>query len=75
MVVQSKIVCGVFDWGGGGPRLGIVWHATPCGVIKSNVDGAGREKQGPAGSGGVLRDHCSKILAIFSGSLGILESE
>ncbi|MBA0591297.1 hypothetical protein Gorai_019975 [Gossypium raimondii] len=37
-----------------GPRLGIVWHAPPCGVIKFTVDGAARGKSGPACCGGVL---------------------
>ncbi|MBA0833248.1 hypothetical protein Goarm_017573 [Gossypium armourianum] len=60
---------------GVGPRLGIVWHAPPCGVIKFTVDGAARGKSGPAGCGGVLRDHSGKILVIFSGLLCILESK
>ncbi|TYG78873.1 hypothetical protein ES288_D02G096000v1 [Gossypium darwinii] len=47
---------------GVGPRLGIVWHAPPCGVIKFNVNGVACGKSGPVGCGGVLRDHSGKIL-------------
>ncbi|TYG47690.1 hypothetical protein ES288_D11G360600v1 [Gossypium darwinii] len=46
---------------GVGPRFGIVWHAPPCGVIKFTVDGAACGKSGPAGCGGVLRDHSGKF--------------
>ncbi|MBA0654683.1 hypothetical protein Goklo_021635 [Gossypium klotzschianum] len=60
---------------GVGPRLGIVWHAPPCGVIKFTVDGAARGKSGTAGCGWVLRDHSGKILVIFSGLLCLLESK
>ncbi|MBA0797920.1 hypothetical protein Gohar_008570 [Gossypium harknessii] len=50
---------------GVGPRLGIVWHAPPCGVIKFNVNGVACGKSGPVGCGGVLRDHSDIAVLSF----------
>ncbi|KAL4347296.1 hypothetical protein GQ457_17G024020 [Hibiscus cannabinus] len=52
----------------------IIEEPPPCGVLKFNVDGSTRGKPGPASCGGVLRDDHGQILALFSGPLGVLES-
>lgn len=46
----------------------------PSGTLKFNVDGASRGKSGPAGIGGVLRDHSGSTRVVFSESVGIMES-
>lgn len=40
--------------------------APPSGVLKFNVDGEAREKTGPAGLGGVLRNGKGEVLFMFS---------
>ena len=42
--------------------------------MKFNVDGFAYGKPGPAGCGGILRNERERILALFSGPLGILDS-
>ena len=42
--------------------------------MKFNVDGSTYDKPGPAGCGGILRNERERILALFSGPLGILDS-
>ncbi|GMJ08961.1 hypothetical protein HRI_004565300 [Hibiscus trionum] len=45
-----------------------------AGCVKFNIDGSARGKLGPAGCGGVLRDEMGRVLALFSGPLGVLDS-
>ena len=51
-----------------------VWCPPARGLLKFNVDGAARGKPGPAGVGGVLRDHKGDVLLMFSKNVGIKES-
>lgn len=51
-----------------------MWSPPPCGVLKFNMDGAARGKPGPAGIGGVLRNHLGSISVVFSEFVGSLES-
>ncbi|KAL4384340.1 hypothetical protein GQ457_15G019250 [Hibiscus cannabinus] len=44
------------------------------GVLKFNVDGAARDKPGLVRCGGVLRDCHGRILAFFSGPIGVVDS-
>ncbi|KAL4376277.1 hypothetical protein GQ457_02G025450 [Hibiscus cannabinus] len=44
------------------------------GVLKFNVHGFARGKSGPTGCGGVLHDTEGCILTLFSGPLGVLDS-
>ncbi|EOY07697.1 Uncharacterized protein TCM_022064 [Theobroma cacao] len=46
----------------------------PPGSLKLNTDGAAKGKPGPAGIGGVLRDHLGFIKVAFSNHIGIEES-
>ncbi|KAL4291112.1 hypothetical protein GQ457_14G017520 [Hibiscus cannabinus] len=54
--------------------VGVEWIPPVRGARKFNVDGSARGKPGPAGCGGVLRDASGCILALFSGPLGIVDS-
>ncbi|KAL4378031.1 hypothetical protein GQ457_02G027360 [Hibiscus cannabinus] len=63
-----------FPIAGRAVRHGIEWSPPLAGFWKFNVDGSARGKPGPAGCGGVLRDGDGHIIALFSGPLGILDS-
>ncbi|XVF79203.1 hypothetical protein PTKIN_Ptkin14bG0201600 [Pterospermum kingtungense] len=47
---------------------------TWAGWVKFNVDGSSIRKPGPAGIGGLLRDHLRKELMRFSKSIGVEDS-
>ncbi|GMJ03941.1 hypothetical protein like AT4G29090 [Hibiscus trionum] len=55
-------------------RVGRCWQPPLRGVLKFNTDGSARGKPGPAGFGGVMRDEDSRILGLFSGPLGVMDS-
>ncbi|KAL4308982.1 hypothetical protein GQ457_01G017450 [Hibiscus cannabinus] len=55
-------------------RRGVEWCPPMAGSWKFNVDGSARGKPGPTGCGGVLRDGDGRIIALFSGSFGVLDS-
>lgn len=48
----------------------VLWSAPPRDFFKFNVDEAALDKPGPAGIGGVLRNHKGKILYMFSKNVG-----
>ncbi|XVF45785.1 hypothetical protein PTKIN_Ptkin02bG0234500 [Pterospermum kingtungense] len=50
------------------------WMPPPSGSVKFNVDRSSTGKLGPAGIGGVMRDHTTKELACFSKSIGVEDS-
>lgn len=50
------------------------WIIPPLGFCKFNVDGTARGKPGPTGIGGVLHDDRGRMLATFSESVGLMES-
>ncbi|XVE50461.1 hypothetical protein DITRI_Ditri01bG0164000 [Diplodiscus trichospermus] len=50
------------------------WIGSPPGVLKFNMDGSVLGKPGPAGIGGILRDHMGLEKIRFSKSVGIEES-
>ena len=52
----------------------IQWNTPPVGRVKLNLDGASRGNPGPAGCGGVFREHLGKWLAGFSVNLGVCTS-
>ncbi|XVE67036.1 hypothetical protein DITRI_Ditri08aG0128000 [Diplodiscus trichospermus] len=52
----------------------IEWSKPVSGEMKFNVDGASIGKPGPAGIGGVLRDHMGVERIRFSKSIGVAES-
>ncbi|GJT03943.1 reverse transcriptase [Tanacetum coccineum] len=58
------------------PRQKILlgWCAPTHGALKFNVDGSAMGKPSVAGIGGLLRNTDGVVLAIFSMSLGILDS-
>ncbi|KAE8666355.1 hypothetical protein F3Y22_tig00112501pilonHSYRG00075 [Hibiscus syriacus] len=47
-----------------------MWIGPPLGSLTFNVDGAIRGSYGPAGIGGILKDHNGIVLAKFSRSAG-----
>ncbi|KAL6142820.1 hypothetical protein ACLB2K_061096 [Fragaria x ananassa] len=54
------------------------WHAPNAFEFKVNTDGAARGSPGPAGYGGIFRDHWGNCMGCFAGSMGIataLEAE
>ena len=55
-------------------RICTEWNHPLDNCLKFNVDGSAYGKPGPAGCGGILRNERGRILALFSGPLGILES-
>ncbi|KAG9441971.1 hypothetical protein H6P81_017825 [Aristolochia fimbriata] len=46
------------------------WRPPPSGCIKLNFDGSSQGNPGPAGFGGVFRDHEGNILLTYAGPLG-----
>ncbi|XVE60389.1 hypothetical protein DITRI_Ditri05aG0124900 [Diplodiscus trichospermus] len=50
------------------------WSAPPVEAVKFNVDGSSVGKPGPAGIGGILRDHAGNVKARFSKSIGVADS-
>lgn len=54
----------------------VSWCVTlsSTGVLKFNVDGAARGKQGLASIGGVLRNHKGEVMYMFSKHVGIKDS-
>ncbi|PWA95600.1 hypothetical protein CTI12_AA049650 [Artemisia annua] len=50
------------------------WRLPDVGSLKFNVDGAARGKLGSTGMGGLLRNNCGVVVAIFSIPLGVLDS-
>ncbi|XVF78436.1 hypothetical protein PTKIN_Ptkin14bG0132900 [Pterospermum kingtungense] len=56
------------------PRLEAIWAKPLVGTVKFNVDGSAIGKPGPAGIGGVLRNHFGDELIRFSKSVGVAES-
>nr|GEZ85358.1 reverse transcriptase [Tanacetum cinerariifolium] len=50
------------------------WCPPIMGSLKFNVDGAARGKSGPASIGGLLRNNCGVVLAVFSIPIGVLDS-
>ncbi|PWA68757.1 hypothetical protein CTI12_AA301610 [Artemisia annua] len=50
------------------------WRPPDVGSLKFNVDGAARGKPGPAGIGGLLRNNCGAVVAMFSIPIGVLDS-
>ena len=55
-------------------RKSLGWQPPTFGVLKWNVDGSSLGKPGPAGVGGVLRDHEGLVKVIFSVPCGIIDS-
>ena len=55
-------------------RLTNGWQPPPLGVLKWNVDGSSLGKPGPAGAGGVLRDHFGLVKSGFFIPCGIIDS-
>ena len=55
-------------------KRSILWDPLPFESLKFNVDGAARSKPGPTGIGGVFRDCNAAVKAIFSGSIGVVDS-
>ncbi|KAK3200760.1 hypothetical protein Dsin_024175 [Dipteronia sinensis] len=51
-----------------------VWQPPNDGSLKFNVDGSARGCPGMAGMGGVLRNHCGRVLGLFSIHVGIQDS-
>ncbi|GMJ01097.1 hypothetical protein like AT4G29090 [Hibiscus trionum] len=64
----------VFSVAGKKVRRGVFWQPPVMGVLKFNIDGVARGKPGPAGFGGVMRDGECRILGLFSGPLGVMDS-
>ncbi|XVF62081.1 hypothetical protein PTKIN_Ptkin08bG0188600 [Pterospermum kingtungense] len=56
------------------PRLEAIWVELLVGTIKFNVDRSAIGKPGPAGIGGVLRNHSGDELIRFSKAVGVVES-
>ncbi|XP_042501082.1 uncharacterized protein LOC122078943 [Macadamia integrifolia] len=52
------------------PRLVSWTPPPPFGFLKFNVDGASKGNPGPAGIGGVCRDHNSTFISCFSAGIG-----
>ena len=52
----------------------IVWTTPHPDFLKFNVDDSARGKPGPAGIGGVLRDCNASVKAVFSKSIGVVDS-
>ncbi|EOY12351.1 Uncharacterized protein TCM_030880 [Theobroma cacao] len=50
------------------------WSTPPPGTLKLNTDGIAKGKPGPAGIGGVIRDHHGFIQGTFSKNIGIEDS-
>ncbi|EOY15546.1 Uncharacterized protein TCM_034566 [Theobroma cacao] len=59
----------------GQERKGIQWDKPRYGQMKFNVDGAARGCPGPAGIGGILRDHRGEVKIIFSKLIGETDSK
>ncbi|XVE61157.1 hypothetical protein DITRI_Ditri06bG0017300 [Diplodiscus trichospermus] len=55
-------------------RRALSWTKPHVGTMKFNVDGSTMGKPGPAGIGGVLRDHLANAKIIFFKSVGIADS-
>ncbi|EOX99545.1 Uncharacterized protein TCM_008248 [Theobroma cacao] len=55
-------------------RTNVIWEPLPLGTLKLNIDGAAKGKLGPAGIGGLLRDHHDFIRGTFSHHIGIEDS-
>ncbi|XP_017979659.1 PREDICTED: uncharacterized protein LOC108662698 [Theobroma cacao] len=55
-------------------RMAANWSTPPPETLKLNTDGAAKGKPGPAGIGGVIRDHHGFILGTFSENIGIENS-
>ena len=47
----------------------VKWIMPPENVVKINTDGS-RDAIGRAGTGGICRDHCGKIIIAFTQSIG-----
>ncbi|XVE71462.1 hypothetical protein DITRI_Ditri10aG0152600 [Diplodiscus trichospermus] len=56
------------------PRGQVVWTRPPMGWLKFNVDGVAQSQPGLGGIGGVLRNHESWVLMVFSKSIGLVDS-
>ncbi|XVF83559.1 hypothetical protein PTKIN_Ptkin16aG0498800 [Pterospermum kingtungense] len=56
------------------PRPFSCWSCPSFGAVKFNIDGAAQGKPGPAGIGGILRDHQGTALIRFSKSIGTADS-
>ncbi|XVE77673.1 hypothetical protein DITRI_Ditri13aG0081000 [Diplodiscus trichospermus] len=56
------------------PRPGMVWINPAVGYMKFNVDGSSLGKPGPAGIGGILRNHQGEEVIRFSKSIGFVDS-
>ena len=52
------------------PSSPLIWTVPPPGVFKLNFDGASRGNPGPAGFGGLCRDHEGRIRMVFMGAIG-----
>ncbi|XVF83970.1 hypothetical protein PTKIN_Ptkin16aG0537100 [Pterospermum kingtungense] len=50
------------------------WMRTEFGCLKFNVDGSSLGKPGPAGIGGLLRDHEGRVKIRFSKAIGMADS-
>ncbi|WRX17882.1 Ribonuclease H domain - like 10 [Theobroma cacao] len=55
-------------------KVSSTWTPPPYGTLKLNINGAAKGKPGPAGIGGVLRDHQDVIKGTFSHNIGIKDS-
>lgn len=52
----------------------VVWTPPPDNVIKVNVDGSSLGNPGPAGFGGLIRNHLGEWICGFSGSCGFADN-
>ena len=55
-------------------KRGVSWNAPSPDFLKFNVDRSSRGKPGPAGIGGVLRDHTTTVKLVFSKAIGVADS-
>ncbi|XVE78573.1 hypothetical protein DITRI_Ditri13aG0156700 [Diplodiscus trichospermus] len=55
-------------------RIHTCWTKPVEGSLKFNVDGSALGQPGPAGIGGVLRDHKANIKLVFSKSVDVVDS-
>ena len=52
----------------------VSWHASPFGWVKINTDDSSLGNPGPAGAGGLIRDHNGSWICGFSQNVGFASS-